>query len=462
MIHENKVSVLKEETKILEEEKLIENRDYLKVFLVFFMKGFTWQKELEFQFNITTNQVKKAIPYLELKGFLISKDFYSLDLDTQNTIRILNAPYVGSIDRFPKVYTLSKEGKEFGALLKDELEILLEEDSSFRMTYDLIAQKTQGYNKLKDKFEIEESNKSTRQRIDYNSGVVFEVDTQKTRNFKKDFALANAEIKREKLLENSDTQLFLDKVRDQKLLIASESENIVVSNANSPENSLMVIDNKSNQIVLHQNSEVLVNNSEKRSNMLALCDIDESRLTEEEKHNYHLVLCENKHELVEYIEAKELEKNLTKMSSLEMAEVDREVERYRRENKIIQEELDKDIEVKEEIKKLREEGKDVPQISGLGKDIHEVDANHKDRVDALFDMLGINEEEPVKDKAEKIQVENSGDICGNLIDEIKEKGWLNYDLVKKLCGTTEVFNRFKHLSSLEKIVEVGDDFIYTR
>ncbi len=177
--------------------------DYGKVFLVLYFKGFSWKKELQNEFNISSSIVDKALLILENNGYIISKDFWSLDLDTQEAIKCLNAGYSYLLKTHPKIYTLSLEGKEEAELtILSELKEKAKKHSSLRATIDFIIDKTNAYNKIKNKFTHIENNSFYRKRIDHSTGIEYETPTQKYLLVKKEL---ESEIPKLKLIESQCT-----------------------------------------------------------------------------------------------------------------------------------------------------------------------------------------------------------------------------------------------------------------
>ena len=123
--------------------------EYLKVYLVLYFKKFSWIKELENEFNISSKIVKKAIEILEENQMIISKDFWSLDIETQKIIKNINAPYFKKINSYPKIYTLIEQDINYLELFKDEFEKLLKNES-LKATLSFTQEKTKAFEILKN------------------------------------------------------------------------------------------------------------------------------------------------------------------------------------------------------------------------------------------------------------------------------------------------------------------------
>lgn len=211
--------------------------DYGKVFLVLYYKGFSWKKELENEFNISNVIVTKALQILEENGFIIAKDFWSLDLDSQEAIKRLNAGYSYLLKNHPKIYTLSLEGKEEGSyILLDELEKKAKLHSSLAATIQFIKEKTIGYQILKNQFENIESSHFYRKRIDHQTGILYETPTKKKKEFEKSVKIALLELKQENLIGLSKKSQIESK-KGSDLVMVNKGE-IALNGGNSTQNSL--------------------------------------------------------------------------------------------------------------------------------------------------------------------------------------------------------------------------------
>jgi hypothetical protein len=159
------------------------NVDYLKVYLVLFYKGMSWEKELELEFSISTKIVKRALEILELEGFIISKDFWSLEIDDQETINKLNGGYFQKVKTYPKFYSLTEEGRElFNYTYLEEIQDLILRDNSLKISINFIFKKAKAYLQVKEDNKNKEKNKFYRKRIDSQTGIVY---ISKTSDFKK-------------------------------------------------------------------------------------------------------------------------------------------------------------------------------------------------------------------------------------------------------------------------------------
>lgn len=196
--------------------------DYGKVFLVLYFKGFSWKKELQNEFNISNSIVSKALQILEENGYVIAKDFWSLELDAQEAIKRLNAGYSYLLKSHPKIYTLSIEGKEEGGYaILDDLNERAKTNSSLQATIQFIKDKTKAYNILLKEFDELENTQFSRKRIDHSTGVLYETPTKKQKQFKFELKKALEDIKLEKL-EN----------KKQNLLSSDEKKELVVLQKN--------------------------------------------------------------------------------------------------------------------------------------------------------------------------------------------------------------------------------------
>ncbi len=199
-----------------------EDIEYFKVFLVLFMKGFSWKKELQNDFNISSSVINKAIELLERRGFIITKDFWSLDLDSQECIRRLNGAYSYLIKTHPKIYTLSIEGTQYGKNVVGNYKQEAKNNSSLRATIEFITEKVRAYQLLKNRFEKEENSLLPRKRVDFDTGIIFETDTKKKMEFEKELKIASLNLKKE-VLESKKQNLLSDKQKNELMVLTSKN-----------------------------------------------------------------------------------------------------------------------------------------------------------------------------------------------------------------------------------------------
>ena len=332
--------------------------DYGKVFLVLYFKGFSWKKELQNEFNISNSIVTKALQILEENGYIIAKDFWSLDLDSQEAIKRLNAGYSYLIQRHPKIYTLSVEGREEGGyVILEELKKKAKVHSSLQATIEFVKNKTKAYNLLKKEFEKEEDSLFSRRRIDHTTGIMYETPTKRRKKFLAELKEAFLELKKEKLLI----------MEDRKELTNNRKKDLILAN-----NELVKID------------------------------------------------YEIKYKKRDFNRIKYNGKDISNRDSVEI------------ENKI-NENIDKE-----------------PVV--LGKDLSEIEKEHANLFNEFKEQLGIDVDTITK------QSKKDEELCLQIIDNIKDKGWMDIFAVQRTCGSPKIFRQFLKLAEKNNIVDDGEDF----
>jgi len=227
-------------------KEVLKDLEENKVLLVLFFKGFSWQKELENEFNISNSVISKSISRFEKQGFIISKDFFSLDLDLQECVKRLSSAYKNSIRVQPKIYTLSVEGREYAEDIVEFYKLEAKNNSSLKSTIKFIQDKTRAYEKLMKKFNEEEDKMLYRKRVS-DKGIVYETKTKRIRDFEKAIRIAKSEVLPQ-LFNNAKKMLGFEK-KSSELVIKKKSE---IEVFNDLENNY-----KKNKI-LYNNSEISV------------------------------------------------------------------------------------------------------------------------------------------------------------------------------------------------------------
>jgi hypothetical protein len=159
-----------------------ENVNYLKIYLVILKKGFSWQKEIETSFNIESSSIKKGIKFLSEIGFIISNEFYDIELEKQELIKKLNGAYFNKINSFPKIYIISKSGIEFFKTYEKEIKETINLNESLKFTYDLIEKKTIATQKIGEDINYRNEDKDYISKIDESTGNLFYYKSEKLKN----------------------------------------------------------------------------------------------------------------------------------------------------------------------------------------------------------------------------------------------------------------------------------------
>ncbi len=199
-------------------------KEYLKVYLVLRQKGFSWKKELQNSFSIADSIVNESLKVLEREGFVISKDFWSLELDLQEIIRRTNGAYFDKINSFPKVYILNNDEvrTSWYDANKHDIEKLIKGDGSMMHTLGLAKEHKKSYDKLKKHFDFLEANLNERKRVDIETGITYITSTKKALLLKQEIAKALMESK-----------YYIMKKKDAKLIGKNKSGGSITISTNN-------------------------------------------------------------------------------------------------------------------------------------------------------------------------------------------------------------------------------------
>ena len=134
------------------------NLQYLKVYFVLYFKKITWLKELEFEFSIPKDVVKKSLEILEKENLIISKPFFDLELEEQDLFKFTNAPYIDKINNNIIVYSMLQTDINYFKLFEEELNEI-SKNENFQTSIQQIKNKVKSYNTLIKQFELENNKK---------------------------------------------------------------------------------------------------------------------------------------------------------------------------------------------------------------------------------------------------------------------------------------------------------------
>ena len=231
--------------------------EYLKVYLVLYFKKFSWLKELENEFNISSKCVKKAIEILENNQMIISKDFWSLDIETQNAIKNINSAYFDKIKTYPKIYTLVKTDNDYLKMFEEEFKTLLKNDS-LKASLTFIKEKSNSFNIAVQKYrnsinldykkDFDEKGVlyyfRTKNKINFENqikNIVHSLEVKEKLEFKKN-EITNLENKKTRLDENFIEEKIKNSNLENKKIEKSKTS-IGIKKINEKNNSKNLIQN---------------------------------------------------------------------------------------------------------------------------------------------------------------------------------------------------------------------------
>ncbi len=150
---------------------VLEDKEMLKIFLVFCIKGFSWYRELNKYFNISgtkkewTNQkISNCLDKLAGLGFIINVHYTHIDNDiVQEYIsKSMSDNFSKWLNPSGKIYIVTKEGLFWGNHIKEYIKNIIFSNRSFFNSYKAIVRVTHAYVDFTEKIQEIENNKLTR------------------------------------------------------------------------------------------------------------------------------------------------------------------------------------------------------------------------------------------------------------------------------------------------------------
>ena len=405
-------------------------KTYLKVYLVLKHKNFSWQKELQNDFNIENSVVKESLKLLEKESFVISKNFFDLEFDFQEIIRRSNASYLEKINTYPKIYILNEDEirTEWWECNKERINLLIKDDGSFEHTLNLANKKKKSQTKLQNMLEEENNTKTFIVRKDYKQGIIFETKS-----------------KLSKIQE-----IFLEKAKQELKKIKLENKKQLT---NKEKKQLQIIKQKGTNLIAKQNllNNLMIKNLTINNNKVSDIEYNE-KLAELKKYEKKSLKYEK--EINEDLKKQEL--NL-KQYSKQSDEYYKQKQKYEKQtNKLIQQlnkskiteyEFNKNMNnLNLNFEKHLQNIKNQPQIEGIGKSINEIDEQTNKRLTNLFEDLGIIE----KSKKKSIQKTNQSKYNNSNSNQKKFKQ-LEKELIK--FGFLDIYKTINYLGGEKQFIE---------
>lgn len=134
--------------------KILDDKEMLKIFLVFCIKGFTWTNELRNYFNISgdrkewTNQkISNCVDNLASLGFIINIHYTHIEDDiVQEYISMsMSDNFSNWLNPNGKIYVITKEGLFWGNHIKKYIKNLIFTNRSFFNSYKSVIRVTTAY-----------------------------------------------------------------------------------------------------------------------------------------------------------------------------------------------------------------------------------------------------------------------------------------------------------------------------
>ena len=211
-------------TQIKELIGILEDKEMLKIVLVFCIKGFTWYRELNKYFNISgddkewTNQkIATVLDKLASLGFIINTHYTHLDDDViqEYLVSSMGNDFTRWLNPSGKVYVITPEGVMWGNHIKDYVANLIFSNRSFLNSYKAVLRVTKSYTKFIDKIEHEEITMLQREMRSPFENIKFVKSTKLARTMK----LAVSELKKDFLQKKENHGLLTNEEKNQLALI---------------------------------------------------------------------------------------------------------------------------------------------------------------------------------------------------------------------------------------------------
>jgi hypothetical protein len=278
-------------------------REYLKTLLVFKGKGYSWKRELQNKFSIADEIVNDGLKILEKEGYLISKDFWSLDLDMQEVIRRMDGAYFSDIKRFPKIYMLTNDERFNGwwECNRSEIEFLIKGNNSILHTMNLVTEANKSVEKLQNKFLELEEHDYKRVRYDSDSGLYYETLTRKEAAKRKKLA----QDVQEGILELKNTPKLSKEQKTQLSILEKKSTSLSVLTTHKDKKLKHILNGVGVDIETFRRKEAEIERFRKKDNQIGdLIEKEKDDLLKKELKNdeYRIKGQLNKVKVVEHVE----------------------------------------------------------------------------------------------------------------------------------------------------------------
>ena len=200
------------------ENFILKNNETLKIFLSFLIKNFSFEYELEVEYNIEKSAVKKVLKYFVENDLIICRHFSNLDLNEQEIIKTLNSAYKKRLDKNPNIYVKTNLINKINNSIKNEIENKIKNSQGLNASYQFLLNKKNSYDLLKKKYDRIEKTKFKMERFS-EDGILFFTETKREKFFKKNLN----EVKylfnpKYEIVKSKQTKKFIEPILEKKII----------------------------------------------------------------------------------------------------------------------------------------------------------------------------------------------------------------------------------------------------
>ena len=165
---------------------ILKHKNHSKIFLVLYLKQFTWIRELKNSFGVNGFAIDEVLNYFEDIGFITFRDFYSIDEIYQEAISKLSPDFKYWLNSSPKIYVLTEKGKQAADKFADYIKEEIINNENMFNTFQYAVEKTAGSRALIDKITKEEENTLIRKVKSPYQDIIIEKETKLLKNIKEE------------------------------------------------------------------------------------------------------------------------------------------------------------------------------------------------------------------------------------------------------------------------------------
>lgn len=203
---------------------MLRNDEALKVIMALLFKGFSWRNELYEHFNISSNlYVQNTLLTLQKLKLVVKEKGIKLNPIYFETIQKTKYGDIRKSLHQADIYFITQDFIKFCSLLKDLFEYKVKESEPFKFSLKGIIDDSSIFNKYYQDIMNEELTLLSRHHKT-EDGLVYETDTIRSINFKKELKLAIAELKVEQLEHKQQAGLLTDQ-QNKQLALYKETQN---------------------------------------------------------------------------------------------------------------------------------------------------------------------------------------------------------------------------------------------
>lgn len=416
------------------------HKEYLKVYLVFKFKEYSWKAELQNSFSISNSTVNEGLKLLEREGHLISKDFWSLDLDKQEMIRRLNGAYFNRIASYPKIYVLSSDEicKGWWEVNQEDIYGLIKGDASMEHSMNLIMENKKACDIVQKEQETLENSQNERERTHWEEGVPYITMTGRWRRIEEEKKRAF-----EKKGRGDGTKLTLPS-RDRTEVVLYEFNGKSVSKEFFTEKEKELLEMEKDDVLEEEKVSEVNNIKEKIRKLISRKEVQENITGE-----YKDKIRRTKKEIKRLIHTQEKEKSIDMIKNIR-SKIEEELKEVANLEGLLKDSSKREEEIGRELKK-EENFKKEYEAGVIGKSPEEVNNFIEVRENSTKRMLGVGDE---------IDYSKFDEDKEFLLRKLTSKGKILFDdVLEKLDSEDKVIQFLKEIKSEGHIITYEEPYI---